>query len=66
LTAIVLTIFGGVGSRGGLFLGGLFLGLVEGLASWFGGAAWREVTSLTLLLLLLRFRETGLARGRGV
>ena len=66
LTAIVLTIFGGMGSMGGLLLGGLLLGLAEGLASWIGGAAWREMTSLTLLLLLLRWRETGLARGRGV
>lgn len=66
LTAIVLTIFGGVGSMGGLLLGGLLLGLAEGMASWIGGAAWREMTSLTLLLLLLRWRETGLARGQGV
>ena len=65
LTAIILTIFGGVGSLGGLLLGGLLLGLAEGTASWLGGTAWREVTSLTLLLLLLRWRQTGLARGRG-
>lgn len=66
LTAIVLTIFGGVGSMGGLLLGGLLLGVVEGLAAWAGGGPWREVTSLGLLLLLLRWRGTGLARGRVV
>jgi branched-chain amino acid transport system permease protein len=61
LTAIVLTIFGGVGSLGGLLLGGLFLGLAEAVAAWAGGALWRDVTSLGLLLLLLRVRGTGLA-----
>jgi branched-chain amino acid transport system permease protein len=66
LIAIVLTIFSGVGNMGGLLLGGLLLGVAEAMASWIGGAAWREVTSLAILLLLLRWRETGLARGRGV
>ncbi|MBI4734539.1 MAG: hypothetical protein HY766_00515 [candidate division NC10 bacterium] len=64
LIAIVLTIFGGVGSMSGLLLGGLLLGLAEGLAAWAGGAPWREVTSLGLLLLLLRWRGTGLVGGR--
>jgi branched-chain amino acid transport system permease protein len=61
LTAIILTIFGGVGSMGGLLIGGLVLGLAEALAAWVGGAPWRDVTSLALLLLLLRWRGTGRA-----
>jgi branched-chain amino acid transport system permease protein len=61
LTAIVLTIFGGVGSLGGLLVGGLVLGLAEAIAAWVGGAAWREATSLALLLVLLRWRGGGLA-----
>ncbi len=61
LTAIVLTIFGGVGSMGGLLVGGLLLGLAEAMAAWAGGALWRDLASLGLLLLLLRWRGAGLA-----
>ena len=64
LTAIVLTIFGGVGSMSGLLLGGLLLGLAEALASWAGCGMWRDLTSLGILLLLLRWRGTGLAGRR--
>lgn len=56
LTAIVLTIFAGEGSMGGLLLGGLLLGMVEAMTAWAGGAMWRDVTSLAMLLLLLRWR----------
>jgi branched-chain amino acid transport system permease protein len=62
LTAIVLTIFCGMNSMGGLLLGGLLLGLFEALASWWGGGMWRDLTSLTLLLLVLRWRA-GRANG---
>ncbi len=61
LTAIILTIFGGAGSMSGLLFGGVLLGLAEALAAWTGGALWRDVTSLALLLVLLRWRGTGLA-----
>lgn len=64
LTAIVLTIFAGASSMGALLLGGLLLGLAEALAAWTGGGMWRDLTSLALLLLLLRWRGTGLAGGR--
>jgi branched-chain amino acid transport system permease protein len=56
LTAIVLTIFAGVGSMGGLLVGGLLLGVVEAMTAWVGGAMWRDVTTLAVLLLLLRWR----------
>jgi branched-chain amino acid transport system permease protein len=56
LTAIVLTIFAGAGSMGGLLLGGLLLGMVESMTAWAGGAMWRDMTGLAVLLLLLRWR----------
>jgi branched-chain amino acid transport system permease protein len=56
LTAIVLTIFAGAGSMGGLLLGGVLLGMVEAMTAWAGGAMWRDMTSLAALLLLLRWR----------
>lgn len=65
LTAIVLTIFGGVGSMSGLLAGGLLLGLAEAVAAWAGGGFWRDLLSLGMLLLLLRWRRGGLVRGRG-
>jgi len=58
LTAIVLTIFAGMGSMGGLLVGGLLLGVVEAMTAWAGGAMWRDLTSLAVLLLLLRWRGT--------
>ena len=61
LTAIVLTIFGGVGSIGGLLVGGLLLGVAESIAAWAGGALWRDLTGLGLLVLVLRWRGVGLA-----
>ncbi len=61
LTAIILTIFAGVGSMGGLLLGGLLLGMVEAMTAWAGGGTWRDMASLAMLLLLLRWRGTGLA-----
>ena len=64
ITAIVLTILGGVGSMGGLLAGGLFLGLAEAMAARIGGAPWREVVSLGLLLLFLRWRGDGFASQR--
>jgi branched-chain amino acid transport system permease protein len=56
LTAIVLTIFAGVGSMGGLLVGGLLLGVIEAMTAWVGGSIWRDVMTLVVLLLLLRWR----------
>jgi branched-chain amino acid transport system permease protein len=62
LTAIVITIFAGVGSMGGVLVGGLLLGTLEAMTAWAGGAMWRDVASLAVLLLLLRWRGAGQAR----
>ncbi|HSD50752.1 MAG TPA: branched-chain amino acid ABC transporter permease, partial [Candidatus Methylomirabilis sp.] len=56
LTAIVLTIFSGVGSMGGLLAGGLLLGVVEAMTAWVAGAMWRDLMTLAMLLVLLRWR----------
>jgi branched-chain amino acid transport system permease protein len=61
--AIVLTILAGVGRIGGLLVGGLLLGLAEALAGWFGGAMWRDLIPLGLLVGLLRWRGSGLVNG---
>lgn len=64
LIALVLTIFVGVGRVGGLLLGGVLLGVAEAVAVFLAGAAWRELVSVTLLLVLLRARPRGLFAGR--
>jgi branched-chain amino acid transport system permease protein len=55
--AIALTILGGIGRMGGLLIGGLALGLAEAMAGWFGGAMWRDLLPLGLLISLLRWRR---------
>ena len=55
--AIVLTILAGIGHMGWLLIGGLMLGLAEAMAGWFGGAMWRDLLPLGLLIGLLRWRR---------
>ncbi len=64
LTALILTILGGVGQMLGLLAAGLAFGLAEALAVTWLGAQWREAFALAVLLGLLRWRGHGLAAGR--
>ncbi len=64
VTALVLTILGGVGQMLGLLWAGLAFGAAEGLAVAWLGAQWREAFALAVLLALLRWRGRGLAAGR--
>jgi len=64
ITALILTILGGVGQMLGLLWAGLAFGVAEGLAVAWLGAQWREAFALAVLLGLLRWRGHGLAAGR--
>jgi branched-chain amino acid transport system permease protein len=64
LTALTVTILGGVGQMLGLLGAGLAYGLAESLAVFLLGAQWREAFGLAVLLGLLRWRGHGLAAGR--
>jgi branched-chain amino acid transport system permease protein len=64
ITALILTVLGGVGQMLGLLWAGLGFGVAEGLAVAWLGAQWREVFALAVLLGLLRWRSRGLAAGR--
>ena len=64
ITALILTILGGVGQMVGLLWAGLGFGLAEALAVVWLGAQWREAFALAVLLGLLRWRSRGLAAGR--
>ncbi len=60
LTAVVITIFAGVGRTRGILAGGWLLGLAESLAAFAFGAGWRELVSAVLLISLLIFKPRGL------
>lgn len=60
LTAIIITIFAGVGRVRGILVGGWILGLVESSATLAFGTSWREMVSAILLIGLLMLRPEGL------
>lgn len=60
LTAIIVTIFAGVGRTRGILLGGWILGFVESAASLLLGISWREMVAAVLLIALLLMRPEGL------
>lgn len=62
--SFLVIVLGGAGNYPGAFLGGLILGLTEGLASLFLSAQLSEVIAYILLVLILLVRPTGLLKGR--
>lgn len=60
LTAIIITIFAGVGRTRGILLGGWILGFVESAAALVLGSSWREMVAAVLLIALLLLRPEGL------
>jgi branched-chain amino acid transport system permease protein len=61
LTAIILTIFAGVGRIRTLLVGGWLLGLAESAAIFTIGSKWREMVAAAVLLALLAWRPEGIA-----
>ncbi len=70
LKAFTAAVLGGIGNINGAVLGGLVLGVVEGMATFipgqFGGSAWKDVWAFALLILVLVFRPQGLLGARVV
>ncbi len=60
LNALVVIIFGGLGSFKGSLAGGLILGLLQSLSVYFFEARWETTITFLLLVLLLLFRPQGL------
>ena len=60
IKAFTSAVLGGIGNLRGALLGGLVLGLIEAYGTSILGAAWRDVISFTILVLILMFRPTGL------
>ena len=60
LKAMIALALGGLGSIGGAFLGGILLGVLESLASFFISGGWADAVSYGVFLLVLMFRPEGL------
>jgi branched-chain amino acid transport system permease protein len=59
LKALIVVVLAGLGSMRGIVVAGIFLGLVEALASVWIGGQYREVAALVLFLVILSFRPHG-------
>ena len=59
LKALIVVVLAGLGSMRGIVVAGIFLGLVESLASVWIGGQYREVAALVLFLVILSFRPHG-------
>jgi branched-chain amino acid transport system permease protein len=60
ISGFIAAIVGGFGRPLGAFAGGILLGVAQALAIVFLGAAFKNVAALSILLLFLFVRPTGL------
>ena len=60
ISGFIAAIVGGFGRPLGALLGGILLGVAQALAVVLLGAAFKNVAALSILLLVLFFRPTGL------
>jgi len=60
LKAMISLALGGIGSVLGALLGGIILGLLESLASFFLSGGWSDAISYAVFLLVLMFKPEGL------
>jgi branched-chain amino acid transport system permease protein len=65
LKGFAAAVLGGLGSLPGAVLGGLVLGMLEQLSSGYISSLYRDVTSLTVLIVVLLLRPQGLLGRRG-
>ena len=60
LKSVIALAIGGIGSVTGALLGGVILGLIESLASFFLSGGWSDAISFGVFLLVLMFKPEGL------
>jgi len=60
LKAFTAAVLGGIGNIPGAMLGGVLLGVLEGLGAGYLSAQWKNVFAFLVLVGLLLFRPTGL------
>ena len=60
IKAFTAAVFGGIGSIPGAMIGGLLLGVFEGLGAGYISSEWKDVFAFALLIAVLLFRPTGI------
>ena len=60
LKAFTAAVLGGIGNIPGAMVGGLVLGILEGLAAGYLSSQWKNVFAFLVLVALLLFKPTGL------
>jgi len=60
LKAFTAAVLGGIGNIPGAVLGGILIGLVEGLGAGYLSSEWKNVFAFLVLILVLLFRPHGL------
>ena len=60
LKAFTAAVLGGIGNIPGAMVGGLVLGLLEGLGAGYLSSQWKNVFAFVILVVLLLFKPTGL------
>ncbi len=66
LKAFTAAVLGGIGNIPGAMIGGLLLGVLEGLAAGYLSSEWKNVFAFFVLILILLFRPSGLLGSRVV
>ena len=63
IRGFAVSLIGGLGNVGGAVVGGLLLGLVDGLSAGYGYPEWTDAYSLVLMIAVLIIRPQGLLGG---
>ncbi len=60
LKAFTAAVFGGIGSIPGAMLGGIVLGVLEGLGAGYISSEWKDVFAFLILVIVLIFKPSGM------
>lgn len=66
LKAFTAAVLGGIGNIPGAMVGGVLLGVLEGLGAGYISSEWKNVFAFFILILILLFRPSGLLGSRVV